>query len=83
MFNNAADWETSGVDVQVDWRFDLGPGRLGVSWLVSWLDSYSVAVTGSSVPAVEKTGTIGESPSTAIRYRNGSRTCTRATPGVT
>ncbi len=59
MFNNASDWETSGVDVQVDWRFDLGPGRLGVSWLVSWLDSYSVAVTGSSVPAIERTGTIG------------------------
>ena len=62
MFNNAADWETSGVDVQVDWRFDLGPGRLGVSWLVSWLDSYSVAVTGSTVPAIEKTGTIGRIP---------------------
>ena len=29
MFNNAADWETSGVDVQVDWRFDLGPAGSG------------------------------------------------------
>ncbi len=23
---NAFDWETSGLDMQVDWRFDLGPG---------------------------------------------------------
>jgi iron complex outermembrane recepter protein len=57
---NAVDAETSGVDVQVDWRFDLGPGRLGVSWLVSWLDSHSVVVAGSSVPAIERTGTIGQ-----------------------
>ena len=47
------DWETSGVDMQVDWRFDLGPGQVGVSWFVSWLDSYSVAVTDSSVPSIE------------------------------
>jgi iron complex outermembrane receptor protein len=57
--SNALDWETSGIDVQVDWQFELGPGRLGVSWFVSWLDSYSEAVTGSSVPAIDKTGTIG------------------------
>ena len=28
----------SGLDLQVDWRFDLGPGQVGVNWFVSWLD---------------------------------------------
>ena len=35
---NAYNWETSGIDMQVDWRFDLGPGQVGVSWFVSWVD---------------------------------------------
>ncbi len=57
--NNGYDWKTSGVDAQLDWRFDLGPGQLGVSWLVSWLDSFSIAVVDSSAPDAEVAGTIG------------------------
>ena len=33
--------------LQVDWRFDLGPGQLGVDWLVSWLDSFTTAAEDS------------------------------------
>ncbi len=56
---NAYDWETSGVDLQLDWRFDLGPGQLGANWLVSWLDSFSIAVVDSTAPEDEFEGTIG------------------------
>jgi iron complex outermembrane receptor protein len=56
---NAYDWETSGLDLQVDWRFDLGPGQLGVNWLVSWVDSLTIAVAGSTAPVVDPSGTVG------------------------
>jgi iron complex outermembrane recepter protein len=56
---NASDWETDGVDVQLDWRFDLGPGQLGVNWLVSWIDSITIRVEDSSAPTDDLVGTIG------------------------
>jgi iron complex outermembrane recepter protein len=56
---NAYDWKTSGVDVQVGWRFDLGPGQVGVSWLVSWVDSLTIAVIGSTARPDEYAGTVG------------------------
>ena len=55
---NAYDWKTSGVDAQVDWRFDLGPGQIGVNWLVSWVDSLTIGVRGSIV-STDAVGTIG------------------------
>ena len=66
LYRNAYDWETSGVDVQVDWRFDLGPGQLGVSWLVSWLDSFTTTAEGSVGATDEWTGTIGFDPPARI-----------------
>ena len=54
---NAYDWKT--IDAQVDWRFDLGPGQLGVSWLVSWLDSFTTTAEGSVGAKDEWAGTIG------------------------
>jgi outer membrane receptor protein involved in Fe transport len=56
---NAFDWETSGLDMQVDWRFDLGPGQVGVSWFVSWLDNWTENVVDSSAPSTEYSGTVG------------------------
>lgn len=32
--------KTSGIDVQIDWAADVGPGRLGMNWVVAWLDKY-------------------------------------------
>ena len=55
---NAFEWETSGVDMQLDWRFDLGPGQIGVNWLASWLDSFETSVRDSSAPSTEYSGTI-------------------------
>ena len=34
ILRNSEGLRTSGVDLQLDWRFDLGPGELGVNWLV-------------------------------------------------
>ena len=45
--------------MQLDWRFDVGPGQLGVSWLVSWLDSFTLPSTDSTAPSDEFAGTIG------------------------
>jgi iron complex outermembrane recepter protein len=55
---NAFNWETSGLDLQVDWRFDLGPGQVGVNWFVSWLDEWTESVVDSSA-STEYSGTIG------------------------
>ena len=37
--------ETSGIDLQLDWRADAGPGEASVSWLVGWLGSYVYQAT--------------------------------------
>ena len=37
---NIAGTEVSGIDLQLDWRMDAGPGEVGVTWLVSWMDDY-------------------------------------------
>jgi outer membrane receptor protein involved in Fe transport len=37
---NLATAKTSGVDVQVDWAMDIGPGTLDVSWVGAWLEKF-------------------------------------------
>jgi outer membrane receptor protein involved in Fe transport len=64
--NNSYDWETSGVDVQLDWSIDAGRGQLGINWLVSWLESFSVVVRQSSVPEPPRPGTIGRDVGRAL-----------------
>ncbi len=59
LLRNAYDWETDGIDLQLDWRIDLGPGQLGVNWLVAWVDSVTVGVHTGNVPPEELVGTIG------------------------
>jgi len=61
LLRNVYDWETDGVDLQLDWQFDLGPGELGVNWLVSWVHAVEVGadVEGNTVPAENRVGTIG------------------------
>jgi iron complex outermembrane recepter protein len=61
LLRNAYDWETDGIDLQLDWRIDLGPGQLGVNWLVAWVDSMTVGVHTGNVPPEELVGTIGNS----------------------
>ena len=59
LLRNGGDLQTDGVDMQLDWRFDLGPGQLGFNWLVTWTDSYTVGLDNSGVPADEFVGTVG------------------------
>jgi outer membrane receptor protein involved in Fe transport len=56
---NAYDWQTDGVDMQIDWRLDVGPGQFGVNWLVSWIDSITIDVGDSTAPTNDLVGTIG------------------------
>jgi outer membrane receptor protein involved in Fe transport len=41
-YRNIASQNVSGIDLQLDWSMDAGPGELGVTWLVTWYDSYTV-----------------------------------------
>ena len=72
---NAYDWETSGIDMQVDWRFDLGPGQVGVNWFVSWVDEFTTSVVDSSAPPLDRGG-VGSESKECPPCRNGSPTCT-------
>ena len=49
ILRNSEGLRTSGLDLQLDWRFDLGPGELGVNWLVSYLDSFE-QLEASGIP---------------------------------
>ena len=40
--SNIGGIETTGIDVQIDWAFDVGPGMLSFNWIASYLDSYKV-----------------------------------------
>ena len=57
LYQNVRGTRTSGVDLQVDWSFDVGPGLLGASWLVAWVDSWERQATPQQDP-VEYVGTI-------------------------
>ena len=49
ILRNSEGLRTSGLDLQLDWRFDLGPGELGVNWLVAYLDSFE-QLEASGIP---------------------------------
>lgn len=55
---NLASLSTSGIDTQLQWSFAAGPGRLSVSWFVSWVASYRVR-TVPRAPTDEFAGTVG------------------------
>ena len=58
ILRNSEGLRTSGLDLQLDWRFDLGPGELGVNWLVAYLDSFE-QLEASGIPPLELVGTAG------------------------
>src|SRR5262245_6682064 len=55
---NAALIETSGIDMQVNWRGDLASGDLYVNALASFLNEYNTKATKSD-PVLEYKGTLG------------------------
>jgi iron complex outermembrane recepter protein len=62
---NVGKVETSGVDLQLDWRRSLGPGTLGANWLISWLDYY-MRHAGGNAPTEELSGQIAFLPGTSL-----------------
>jgi outer membrane receptor protein involved in Fe transport len=58
ILRNSEGLRTAGLDLQLDWRFDLGPGELGVNWLVSYVDSFE-RLEAPGAPATELAGTAG------------------------
>jgi iron complex outermembrane recepter protein len=53
---NIAGFETSGIDLQLDWSRELGPGRFGANLLVSWLDGFDFSA-GAGAPTEHWAGT--------------------------
>jgi iron complex outermembrane receptor protein len=57
-FNNGA-FETSGIDLNINWGMDVGPGRLSVNSNINYLlDKSSTELQGID-PLVDYTGTLG------------------------
>ena len=54
---NLATTQTSGVDLALDWDLPLGPGSLGVQWLIGWIDSFEVRAAPGDPPD-ELVGTV-------------------------
>lgn len=62
---NLGGYETSGVDLQADWRLELANvglparlGQVGVSVQASWLDRYAIQTLAGG-PFIDYAGTIG------------------------
>ena len=55
---NLARFEAAGIDVQVDWAGEVGPGTLSANWIATHLTTWDrQALPGD--PFVDLTGTIG------------------------
>ncbi len=55
---NLATLRISGIDFQVDWAYDIGPGTLDIGWVGSWLENSEYQnLPGGAFR--EQTGTIG------------------------
>jgi iron complex outermembrane recepter protein len=55
---NNGRFETDGIDMAIDWAFDLGPGRASVTSFISYLLSLKSTELPND-PLVEFTGTLG------------------------
>ena len=58
LYLNQGKIKTSGIDTQLDMRFDVGPGRLGINAVVNYLDSFTRRV-GPGAPTLEYAGYTG------------------------
>ena len=55
---NVGAIETAGIDVQVDWAADMGPGRFSVNWIMTFLDKWEIQeIPGDPFTPLE--GTVG------------------------
>jgi iron complex outermembrane recepter protein len=62
---NLASFETAGIDIQVDYAADVGPGSLGVSWIATHLTKWErQALPGD--PFSDLVGTIGNTSISSV-----------------
>lgn len=47
-YSNNPSVETSGIDLQLDWRTDIGPGSFSLSFLATYLDSMKTKLNPTS-----------------------------------
>lgn len=58
LLENLASFEAGGIDIQVDWNGEVGPGTLGVNWIATNLQTWDrQAFPGA--PTDDLAGTIG------------------------
>jgi outer membrane receptor protein involved in Fe transport len=57
-FHNDGRVETSGIDLQINWGMDAGPGRVGVNTLLNYLINKKSAEL-ITLPLVDYAGTLG------------------------
>jgi len=50
--------EVRGVDMHIDWQRQTGPGMLGLTAVVSWLDRFALSGT-DGLPTDDRTGLVG------------------------
>jgi outer membrane receptor protein involved in Fe transport len=55
LYLNQGEIKTSGVDIQGDLRFDVGPGHVGLNTIVNYLDSFTRRV-GPGAPTLQYAG---------------------------
>ena len=61
---NVGGYQTDGIDVQIDWAADIGPGRASLNWIMTFVMSWEVQeIPGDPFEALE--GTSG-------KYSSGS-----------
>jgi iron complex outermembrane receptor protein len=54
-YTNNAAFRTSGIDAQLDWRMDVGPGSLGLNTTFNYLLHMNASPFYSNVPAASQT----------------------------
>src|SRR5690606_34889695 len=57
-YTSDGQFETTGLDVQLDWGTDLGPGSLNLNFLATYIDSIKTRVN-DQLPWTEWAGTFG------------------------
>jgi iron complex outermembrane recepter protein len=65
---NLGHYETSGVDVQFNWRKQIGEGTLGLNVLTSFLDTYELQ-DAPTAPIIDIVGTNGAPGGAQYDYR--------------
>jgi outer membrane receptor protein involved in Fe transport len=62
---NLGALETSGIDLQFDWRFEAGPGQLSFNWIATWLERFERQELAGEL-ADDYGGTIGSGIASAF-----------------